>query len=245
MKTLVALPVFNEAKHVTAVLNEVVRFADNVLVVDDGSTDDTSQLLSERRDVAVRSFAQNRGYGAALRAAFQHASQHDYDAIVTIDCDHQHEPNRIPQFVGALTDHDMVSGSRYLTVFDDDSAPPEDRWKINRIVTAELNRHLKLDLTDAFCGFKAYRVDKLSRLNITESGYAMPLELWVEAAAAGLRIRELAVPLIYLEEKRSFGGELDHAETRLRRYRDVISRSLQRHPKLNSNQSTRSQPQPW
>jgi len=67
MKTLVALPVFNEAKHVTAVLDEVVRFADNVLVVDDGSTDGTSQLLSERRDVVVTSFAQNRSFPNGTR----------------------------------------------------------------------------------------------------------------------------------------------------------------------------------
>ncbi len=243
MKTLVALPVFNEVKHVTTVLDEVLRYANNVLVVDDGSTDGTSQLLSDRKDVVVTSFAQNRGYGAALQAAFQYASLHDYDAIVTIDCDHQHEPKRIPQFVEALAEHDIVSGSRYLSVFDDDSAPPEDRWKINRIVTAELNRRLQLQLTDAFCGFKAYRVDKLSQLTIAEPGYAMPLELWVEAATAGLRIRELAVPLIYLEEKRSFGGELDHAETRLRHYREVINRTMSRHAKLDTNRSARLQPQ--
>jgi glycosyltransferase involved in cell wall biosynthesis len=244
MKTLVALPVFNEAKHVLAVLDEVSRYAENILVVDDGSTDGTSQLLSQRSDVVVTSFAQNRGYGAALQAAFRYASQHDYDAIVTIDCDHQHEPKRIPQFITGLYEHDIVSGSRYLSVFDDDSAPPEDRWKINRIVTAELNRRLRLDLTDAFCGFKAYRVDKLSQLKITEPGYAMPLELWVEAANARLSIREIAVPLIYLEEKRSFGGELDHAETRLRHYRDVISRSLQRQLKTDTNHPTRMQTQP-
>jgi len=245
MKTLVALPVFDEVEHVTAVLNEVLKYADNVLVVDDGSTDGTSQLLSKRRDVEVIRFAQNRGYGAALQAAFRYAARHTYDAIVTIDCDHQHEPKRIPQFVEAISEHDIVSGSRYLSVFDDDSAPPEDRWKINRIVTAELNRRLQLELTDAFCGFKAYRVDKLSQLTITEPGYAMPLELWVEAVTAGLRIREMAVPLIYLEEKRSFGGELAHAETRLRHYRDVISRSVRRQTKLNTNHPTRMQPQPW
>ena len=193
--------------------------------------------------MVVTSFAQNRGYGAALQVAFLYASRHNYDAIVTIDCDHQHEPKRIPQFVEALADHDIVSGSRYLSVFDDDSAPPEDRWKINRIVTAELNRRLSFELTDAFCGFKAYRVDKLSQLNITEPSYAMPLELWVEAAAAGLRIRELAVPLIYLEEKRSFGGGMDHAETRLRHYREVINRSIRSHTNLDMNRSTHIQPQ--
>ena len=243
MKTLVALPVFNENKHVTAVLDEVLQYADKVLVVDDGSTDGTSQLLSSRNDVVVTSFAQNRGYGAALQAAFRYASLQNYDAIVTIDCDHQHEPKRIPHFVKALVDHDIVSGSRYLSVFDDDSAPPEDRWKINRIITAELNRRLQLNLTDAFCGFKAYRVDKLTQLKITEPGYAMPLELWVEAATAGLRIRELAVPLIYLEEKRSFGGELDHAETRLRHYRDVINRSIRCRATPNSNRLAQMQTQ--
>ena len=85
------------------------------------------------------------------------------------------------------------------------------------------------------------RVDKLSHLTITEPGYAMPLELWVEAATSGLRIRELVVPLIYLEEKRSFGGELDDAETRLRHYRDVISRSARRHTKLSADYSNRMQ----
>jgi glycosyltransferase involved in cell wall biosynthesis len=243
MKTLVTLPVFNEAKHVTAVLDEVLRYAGDVLVVDDGSTDGTSQLLSARRDVVVSSFTQNRGYGAALQTAFQYASLHNYEAIVTIDCDHQHEPKRIPQFVEALADHDIVSGSRYLSVFSDDSGPPEDRWKINRIITAELNRRLSLELTDAFCGFKAYRVDKLSQFQITEPGYAMPLELWVEAATTGSRIRELAVPLIYLDEERSFGGELDHAETRLQLYRKVINRSMRHHVKLNTNRWAYMQPQ--
>jgi hypothetical protein len=106
-----------------------------------------------------------------------------------------------------------------------------------------LNRRLSLELTDAFCGFKAYRVDKLSQIQITEPGYAMPLELWVEAATTGLRIRELAVPLIYLEEKRSFGGKLDHAETRLQLYRKVINRSMRRHVTLDTNRSAHMQPQ--
>jgi dolichol-phosphate mannosyltransferase len=93
-------------------------------------------------------------------------------------------------------------------------------------VTAELNRRLGLNLTDAFCGFKAYRVDALRQLEIAEVGYAMPLELWVEAAAHDLRIIELPVPLIYLDEKRSFGGVLDDAATRLEYYHLVIDRSF-------------------
>jgi dolichol-phosphate mannosyltransferase len=85
-----------------------------------------------------------------------------------------------------------------------------------------------LQLTDAFCGFKAYRVESLQKLDLTEQGYAMPLELWVQAAHAGLKIVEVAVPLIYLDEKRSFGGSLDDAERRLAHYREVIGRATQR-----------------
>ena len=93
-------------------------------------------------------------------------------------------------------------------------------------VTAELNRRLSMEITDAFCGFKAYRVSALKRLRLTEQGYAMPLELWAQAAAAGLRIRELPVPLIYLDEKRTFGGSLDEADVRLEYYRLVLDQSI-------------------
>ena len=96
------------------------------------------------------------------------------------------------------------------------------------MVTAELNERLGLNLTDAFCGFKAYRVSSLPRLSTSERGYAMPLELWVRAACAGLTVIELPVPLVYLEEKRSFGGELDDGGTRLAYYHRVIDRCLEK-----------------
>ena len=89
-----------------------------------------------------------------------------------------------------------------------------------------MNQLLGLSLTDAFCGFKAYRVPALARLRLSEDGYAMPLELWVQAARLGLRIVEAAVPLIYLDERRSFGGAMDHAETRLEVYRRVLEKAI-------------------
>ena len=221
-RALTALPVYNEAKHVARVLDLVVRQGTDVLVVDDGSKDGTPAILAARSDIAVASHGQNQGYGAALRTAFEYAVQHRYDVLVTIDCDGQHEPQLIPDFVAACDEHEMVSGTRYLQQFAGDSAPPPERLRINRLITAELNRRLGLTLTDAFCGFKAYRVAALAGLRITNTGYAMPLELWVQAVALKWRIRELAVPLIYLEEARSFGGALDNADTRLRHYLQVL-----------------------
>jgi dolichol-phosphate mannosyltransferase len=223
---LTALPVYNEARHVPGVLDEVLRYSPEVLVVDDGSTDGTSELLAGRRDVHVVRHPKNRGYGAALRSAFNFALYDDYDVLITIDCDGQHQPRLIPDFVSACDGVDIVSGSRYLKHFAEDSEAPTARRKINEQITAEINCRLGLKLTDAFCGFKAYRVSPLAKLDITEPGYAMPLEFWVQAAHQELKIVELAVPLIYLEEARSFGGSLDNADTRLQHYRDVIDRSV-------------------
>jgi dolichol-phosphate mannosyltransferase len=223
---LTALPVYNEAKYVNPVLDEVCRHSPEVLVVDDGSSDGTSVLLNARNDIRIVTHPRNRGYGAALQTAFQYAIENEYEFIVTIDCDGQHEPQRIPRFVKACQHVDIVSGSRYLKLFAGDSAPPADRRRINWQVTLELNRRLGIQLTDAFCGFKAYRVAALERLHLTEPGYAMPIELWVQAVAAGLQIVELPVPLIYLDEARSFGGELDDARTRLEHYNEVLERSL-------------------
>lgn len=227
---LTALPVFNEVGHVENVLREVRQHSEHVLVVDDGSTDGTRAWLEQNNAVRVVHHPQNRGYGAALRTAFDYALEHDFDVLVTIDCDGQHEPQRIPRLAAACTGHgiDIVSGSRYLKSYAGDSAPPAQRRWVNRRITADLNRMLCLELTDAFCGFKAYRVAALRQMQLTEDGYAMPLELWVQAAYAGLKIMELPVPLIYLEEKRSFGGTLDDAESRLKYYDEVIQSSIAR-----------------
>jgi dolichol-phosphate mannosyltransferase len=163
-----------------------------------------------------------------LVSAFDFALRGGYDVLVTIDCDGQHEPQRIPEFIRTCVEQeaDIVSGSRYLKRFPGDSQPPDDRRRINRIITEELNRCLDWSLTDAFCGFKAYRVPMLAKFEITDTGYAMPLELWVQTAALGLRIVELPVPLIYLEEARSFGGSLDNANVRVAVYREVLGRAL-------------------
>ena len=241
-KFLTALPVFNEVRHVEGVLDEVLRHTPHVLVVDDGSTDGTSRLLADRLerqgDIRVVRHPQNRGYGAALATAFRETLSGDWDGLVTIDCDGQHQPRLIPAFIEAATAPpvhpasqdglrpvDIVSGSRYLKVFEGDSRPPESRRRINETITAEINARLGLELTDAFCGFKAYTRRALSALHVTEFGYAMPLEVWVQASVAGLRVVELPVPLLYLDLARSFGGALDDAETRLAYYRGVLDRA--------------------
>ena len=224
---LAALPVYNEVGFVDSILDEVRKYSQHVLVVDDGSTDGTTDVLNQRCDVEVICHAANRGYGAALQTAFVYAIEEGFDGVVTLDCDGQHQPKRIPRFIEAAAAADIVSGSRYLKRYEGDSEPPADRLFINKRITGELNRRLGFELTDAFCGFKAYRTSALRQLRITDDGYAMPLQLWVEAAAADLRVIEIPVPLLYLDLERSFGGSLDHAETRLGYYNRVLDEAIE------------------
>jgi glycosyltransferase involved in cell wall biosynthesis len=226
-RTLTAIPVYNEAANLAGVLAGALTYSKDVLIVDDGSTDGTSELLAVRDDVHLITHKRNLGYGAALKSAFEYSIHKGYDVLVTIDCDGQHQPQLIPRLVEMSHSADIVSGSRYLRRFPGDSDPPETRKRINMVLTEEINRRLGLDITDAFCGFKAYRTTALARLSITETGYAMPLELWVQAYKLGLKVVEAAVPMIYLDEKRSFGGALDQADVRLEVYRKVLENSLE------------------
>ena len=114
LRVLTALPVFNEEGHVADVLKEVQKYSKEVLVVDDGSSDRTAEILKTIDGIYVVRHQQNQGYGAALRTAFTYALSGQYDVLVTIDCDGQHEPQRIGQLVAACRDGDIISGSRYL-----------------------------------------------------------------------------------------------------------------------------------
>jgi glycosyltransferase involved in cell wall biosynthesis len=223
MRVLTAIPVYNEERHVERVLDEVRRYASDLLVVNDGSTDGTAELLARQSEIQVISHPRNRGYGAALISAFAYTLEHDYDVLVTMDCDGQHEPARIPLLLEAVDDADVVSGSRYLREFHQDNSAPQDRLRVNRIITSELNSRYGLNLTDSFCGFKAYRRSALARLHITEQSWGMPLQLWVQAAHAKLRVKEVGVPRLYLDPNRAFGGTLNDAEERLAYYRRIIA----------------------
>ena len=230
-RLLTALPVFNEASHIAEVLTEVRQYCSDILVVDDGSSDGTPEILAQQHGIQVVTHEVNQGYGGALRTAFKYSIDNGYDVLVTIDCDGQHQPQLIPELAKQVYPDDgepidIVSGSRYLKMFDGDSIPPEDRRAINMRITQELNRRLGLKLTDSFCGFKAYRTVALENLEVTELGYAMPIPIWVQIARLGLRVVEYPVPLVYLDEERSFGGALDDAERRFAHYMNVLEREL-------------------
>lgn len=227
MQLLIAIPVYNEQKYVAQVIRKIRRFHDQILVVDDGSTDGTLPILRQlaaNGDIRLIEHPENRGYGQSLIDAFAYAQEQGVEWVLTMDCDEQHEPERIPDFIREIEadEHDLISGSRYMSEFDENDLPPTDRRTINFTITAMLNELFGMNLTDSFCGFKAHRMSAMARLHLDVPGYAFPMQLWPQVVAAGLRVKEIPVRLIYNDPTRHFGGMLDNAECRLKHYLQVL-----------------------
>jgi dolichol-phosphate mannosyltransferase len=187
-------------------------------------------MLLAQQPVEVIRHAENRGYGRSMQDMLRWAKFDGFDWLITMDCDEQHEPAAIPRFVERIMagESDVISGSRYHAESQAADAPPSDRRAINKTITDELNTRLDLSLTDAFCGFKAYRVAATDRLSLDVDGYDFPMQFWVQAAAHGLAIEEIPVRLIYNDPTRTFGGPLDNPENRLEVYRRTLHREIGR-----------------
>ncbi len=231
MHWLVGVPVYNEAPYVERVLEGVRRYPGDLLVVDDGSTDETGEILARMDDVTVHTHEKNEGYGRSLVEIFEYAMNGGYNWVITLDADEQHEPATIADFQAVAAEErvDIISGSRYVVHSLHEGAAPNDRRWINCQITELLRDLTGYELTDAFCGFKAYRVEGLRKLSLSEPGYSLPLQVWIQAARAGLSVREVPIKLIYKDPNRRFGGALDDADRRLRYYLDTLGEEIGRH----------------
>jgi dolichol-phosphate mannosyltransferase len=225
MRFAILLPVYNEAPTLERVVQKLSMVTDgDVVVVDDGSTDATPSILERLKITAIIRHDENLGYGRTLMDAFRFTVDHSYDLCVTMDADEQHEPAFIPQILSELAKFDIVSGSRYLNHLLSTDHPPVERLEINTLITDKLRQLTGYNLTDSFCGFKGYRVEGLKKLRLTETNYGFPIQLWLQAAKAGLTVAECAVPLIYKDHTRNFNNRFNTRDERLKHYLEVMDR---------------------
>ena len=231
MRKLLVVPVYNEIATARRVMEAIKANHDgDILAIDDGSTDGSSEALASFPWLGVIRHEKNRGYGAAVITGLEYALNNSFDSVVTMDCDEQHEPCMIPRMFTGQPDVDILSGSRYLTGSADGDMPPVDRMAINKTITADINSITGYNLTDSFCGFKRYRVPALAPLKLDEAGYGLPMQFWIQARHFGLSVAEIAIPRIYKNLNRSFGVVLDDPEKRLAYYRSVIEKELKKWP---------------
>lgn len=197
-RVLVVVPAWNEHEAlpgVIAELRQAVPGAD-VLVVDDGSTDDTSGVAT-RAGAEVLTLPFNLGVGGAMRAGFTYALRHGYDVAVQVDADGQHNPADVPTLVAALAEHeaDIVIGARFAGVGDYQARGPR-RWAMS-LLSRVLSRVARTRLTDTTSGFKAIgrRAIRLFAADYPAEYLGDTVEALVVASRAGLRIRQVPVAM--------------------------------------------------
>lgn len=196
-QVVVGIPAYNEENAVGSTVLGVQRYADDVVVVDDGSTDRTPEIV-EQADVTLLQHERNRGKGAAIRTLFDHAQDRDCDALVLLDADGQHDPGDIPVLAEPVVEDeaDMVIGSRYLTSEDQDETPVYRR--VGQVIldycTAQVTG---ANLTDSQSGFRALSPEALSEIVITTDGMGVESEMIDSATNRGLTIDERAIDARY------------------------------------------------
>ena len=188
------LPAYNEEVSIGSVVLRTRQFADRVIVVDDGSSDRTAEVAALAGAEVIR-HPENRGKGAALKTGFE--SLNGDSVIVTIDTDGQHDPADIPRLVAPILwgEADMVNGSRYLN--GDKKDTPFYRRVGQKVLDTATNFDSGLSVTDSQSGFRAFSGRAKDVFHFHQNGLAIESEMLADAAAAGLRIKEVEIGVRY------------------------------------------------
>jgi len=182
---LVCIPAYNAEKAIGKVVKKSLEYVDEVIVCDDGSTDNTAKIASES-GAHVLSHQKNRGYGAALITMFDHARKENADVMITLDGDGQHDPKEIPQFLNI--------GSRFL---NNKTKPPSYRQTGIKVITSAVKLGNKLKITDAQSGYRAYSQKAIKDIHPTETGMAASTEILHKISNNELSVCEVPITVSY------------------------------------------------
>ncbi|MBZ0198884.1 MAG: glycosyltransferase family 2 protein [Ignavibacteriaceae bacterium] len=196
-KTAAVIPFYNEEKKLEEAVSKSLQFVDFVFAVNDGSTDNSANLIINKKNVCLINLPKNMGKGFALKAGLLAAEEKKFEYAVTLDADMQHTPDYIPQFLNALKDNDMVIGNR-LNNF---SNMPIHRRFSNLLTSKLLSIKCKQKIKDSQCGFRVFRLSSIKNILPDEPGFEAESEMIVKAVKHGLKISFVNIPAIYGDEE--------------------------------------------
>ena len=222
---IAVIPAYNEARFIGSVVLSAKRMVEVVIVVDDGSTDYTSEIAAAAGAEVVR-LAQNQGKGAALNAGFRAALKHHPDAVVMLDGDAQHDPEEIPSVINPVLagKADVVIGSRFLTTKSD---IPWWRQIGQHVLTGVTNVASGVKLTDSQSGFRAFSPRAVEQMAFHSGGLAVESEMQFQIQNSHLKWMEVPIGVSYRD-----GNKRNPVAHGIHVIDSILGMIAQRHPLL-------------
>ena len=199
MKICAVIPSFNNESTIVKVVEGTQGQIDHVVVVDDGSTDETARL-AENAGAHVISVSKNRGKGNALRISFLYALVDDFDAVITLDGDLQHNPSEIPKFIN----HHLATGAKIVVGnrLQGNKKIPRIRYGPNKIGTYTFSWLIGQPVADSQCGFRLYDREVIKKIRILNDGFEAETDILLRAGKRGYKINFVPIETIYFLDRR-------------------------------------------
>jgi glycosyltransferase involved in cell wall biosynthesis len=194
-KVCVLVPTYNNERTLAEVLNNVLRYTDQIIVVNDGSTDTTSLILQQFPQINVVGYSKNRGKGHALQTGFRHAVKSGYDYAITIDSDGQHFAEDLVKFITKLEQHPsaIIIGARNM---DQASVPGKSSFG-NKFSNFWFWVETGLKMSDTQSGYRLYPVKHMEDASFFTRKFEFEIEVLVTSAWRGIEVTEVPVRVYY------------------------------------------------
>lgn len=197
MKICALIPAFNEAKHIARVVHGTKEHVETVVVIDDGSADDTFQI-AQAAGATCLAQPYNSGKSSALRVGFEYARANDFTHVLTLDGDGQHLPQDIPALlrVAEETKAHLIIGTRPFAL----DAMPRARYYSNTLGSRLASALIGCTVRDSQSGFRLFQLDKLSNLQLRSQRYEIEMEVLIKMTRSGCTIAHAPIQMVYYHQ---------------------------------------------
>lgn len=198
MKVCIIIPAYNESAAIANLLKQIIQQDREVVVIDDGSTDNTAQISQECGAIVLRN-PRNQGKGFSLIRGLKYSLNKDCDVIITMDGDGQHLPTDIPHFINKAesTKASIIIGNR----MHNPRTMPMIRFLTNRFMSLFISKLARQRIPDTQCGFRLIKRGLLEKIQYTTKRFETESEILLQASSLGYKIESIPIKTIYRKEK--------------------------------------------